>query len=54
MNSEHERAKGFRHLAWVDFAARLGGPTWPAMLFCTLLLGAGLVVAIRGLDPNLP
>ena len=49
---QHEREHGFRHLAWVDFHQRLGGPTWPASLACLLLLGLGFACAVRGLDPD--
>jgi len=45
-----ERSRGFRHLAWVDLAERLGGPGWPPALLCTLLMGAGIVFAVRALD----
>lgn len=50
----HERERGFRHLAWVDFATRLGGPLWPAWGLCLGLLAAGVALAIRGLDPSTP
>lgn len=48
----HERARGFRHMAWVDFHQRLGGPLWPAVALCTLLLGLGIVQSLQGLDPG--
>ena len=54
LRPEHEREKGYQHLTWVDFHRRLGGPTWPATLFCVGILFCGLVLAIRGLDPGLP
>ncbi|HEX6883941.1 MAG TPA: phospholipid carrier-dependent glycosyltransferase [Planctomycetota bacterium] len=40
-----ERARGFRHLAWVDLAQRLDGPTWigPALVVALLALGLGLL-----------
>jgi len=43
----HEREQGFRHLAWVDLAQRLGGPAWPAFVLCGLLTGMGLALACR-------
>ena len=45
----HERARGFRHLAWVDFHERLGGPAWPALLLCAAFLARGLAHARRAL-----
>ena len=48
----NERDRGFRHLAWIDFQERLGGSKWPAALLCLVLLGAGVVFAIWGLDPD--
>ena len=49
---QHEREKGFSHLAWYDFHHRLGGPLWPLGLACTLFVLAGIVFAVRGMDPN--
>ncbi len=46
-----EREQGFRHLAWVDLSQRLGGVIWPAVAVIVLLLGLGLIFAVRGLDP---
>ncbi len=51
---EQEQTKGFRHLAWVDFHQRLGGPAWPAAALCVVLLAAGAVFAVRALDPDEP
>jgi hypothetical protein len=48
----HERDRGFRHFAWIDFQERLGGTKWPAALICLVLLGSGIVLAIWGLDPD--
>lgn len=48
---EGERERGFRHLAWVDLAQRLGGPRWPGVAIVGALLLAGVVLAVRGLDP---
>ncbi len=45
-----ERFRGLRHLAWVDFQERLGGPIWPAVLVCLGLFVAGLACLGRGLD----
>ena len=39
---QHERERGWRHVAWVDLHRRLGGPAW-AVVLATLpwfLLGA--------------
>lgn len=44
---EWERARGFRHLAWVDLAARLGGPTWLGPLLVTALLLVSLTLLLR-------
>jgi len=49
-----ERSKGYRHIAWVDLAERLGGATWPASTGIFVLFGLGILLAIRGLDPDLP
>lgn len=50
----HPRAEGMRHVAWLDFRERLGGPIWPAVLLCLALFVCGLVWAARGLeDPSL-
>ncbi len=48
----HARERGFSHLAWVDFATRLGGPIWPVATACAALLLAGIIAAFRGLDPD--
>lgn len=48
----HERDRGFRHLAWVDFHQRLGGPLWPVALVCGALFAAGVVLALQGFDPG--
>ncbi|MEW6073466.1 MAG: phospholipid carrier-dependent glycosyltransferase [Planctomycetota bacterium] len=48
-----DRSTGLRHLAWVDLHERLGGAAWPAVLLCLAFLGAGIVLAGRGLDPDL-
>jgi hypothetical protein len=44
------RRRGFRHLAWVDLAERLGGILLPAALLCVLMLGSGVVLGLRALD----
>jgi len=49
----YEREKGFLHMAWIDFRARLSGHLEPAVALCVLMLGAGLVFAARGLDPDM-
>lgn len=49
----YEREKGFLHLAWVDFHKRLGGSVQAAIALCVLLLASGLVLALRGLDPDM-
>jgi len=49
----HDRDRGFRHLAWVDFHQRLGGAVWPAVVLCLVLLGGGVVAAVKGFDPAL-
>jgi hypothetical protein len=43
----HDRERGFRHLAWVDLAERLGGPRWPGFVLCGLLGGLGLALGYR-------
>lgn len=52
LSPTHERDTGMRHFAWVDFEERLGGSKGPAALLCLLLLGGGIVFAIKGLDPD--
>ena len=47
-----ERERGFRHLAWRDLSERLGGSVWAALAVITVLLGAGAISAVRGLDPS--
>lgn len=47
-----ERERGFGHLAWRDLSERLGGSIWPALALILVLLGAGSVSAVRGLDPS--
>ncbi len=54
LEPQQEQEKGFRHLAWVDFHRRLGGPTWPAVALCVVLLAIGMGFALRGLDPDQP
>lgn len=46
-----ERERGYRHLAWKDLAERLDARVWPGLAVVLLLLGAGIVTAVRGLDP---
>lgn len=48
------RLEGFRHLAWVDFAERLGGPGWLPVVLALALLAAGVGLALRALDPAAP
>jgi len=48
---QHERERGFRHLAWVDLQVRLEGSIWPAVLLCALLGAAGLILGLRAVDP---
>jgi hypothetical protein len=50
LTPEHERDRGFRHLAWIDFTRRLRGEVWPAALACILFLGAGLMLTFRGFE----
>lgn len=45
----YERERGWRHLAWVDFHERLGGPVWPVVLFCLGLVVGGMVLVSRNL-----
>ncbi|MCB9914364.1 MAG: hypothetical protein H6828_04320 [Planctomycetes bacterium] len=52
LSPTQEREQGFRHLAWVDLEQRLGGVSWPAVGGIVLLLGLGLVLAARALDPS--
>jgi hypothetical protein len=52
LSPTHERDRGMRHFAWVDFRERLKGPGWPAVLICLAFLIGGIVFAIRGLDPD--
>jgi len=47
----HERARGFRHLAWVDLCRELGGWWLLPWLLVGALFGAGLRLSMRGLDP---
>ena len=49
-----DRSKGFSHLAWVDLSERLGGDTWAPSTLVFLLGSLGVLLAIRGLDPDLP
>jgi len=48
-----ERTKGFRHLAWVDLAQRLGGPTWIGPLLVVLLGIASFALALRASEADL-
>ena len=48
----HERERGFRHLAWVDFRERLGGHLWAPLLLGVALIIAGLVNLSRGFDAD--
>ena len=45
-----ERERGFRHLAWVDLAERLGGFLLLGALLSVLMVGTGVVLALRSLD----
>ena len=45
----HEREKGYRHLAWVDLAERLGGPGWLGWLTSLLMVVVGVFQAAQGL-----
>jgi len=47
-----ERERGWNHLAWIDLARRLSGPTWPGVVLAVALAGLGLVLALRALDPG--
>lgn len=46
-----ERERGYGHLAWQDLADRLDARIWPALALVSVLLVAGVVAAVRGLDP---
>ena len=48
------RDEGFRHIAWVDLASRLGGPVWPGVVIVGFLAALGLLRAIQGLDRSAP
>jgi len=54
VSCSNPRARGFRHLAWVDFSERLGGPVWPVVLLVLSLAVAGAALAVAGLDQNAP
>ncbi|QDU68762.1 hypothetical protein [Engelhardtia mirabilis] len=54
LRPQHDRSRGFRHLAWVDLEERLDGRVWPAVLIVLLMLGVGSVQLVRGLDPTRP
>ena len=54
LSLSHTRDEGFRHLAWVDLAERLGGPRWPGVLLVLALAIAGMVLSQRGLDRAAP
>ncbi len=43
-----DRDHGFRHLAWVDFAERLGGPLAPLLVVTLGLAAGGAFCAFRG------
>jgi hypothetical protein len=47
-----ERGRGFLHLCWVDLDRNLGGARWPGFALSFVLLTAGAVMALRGLDPT--
>ena len=49
-----ERHRGFRHVAWIDLRDRLQTPLYPGVLISLLLVAAGCIFAIRGLDRALP
>jgi Dolichyl-phosphate-mannose-protein mannosyltransferase len=49
----HDRERGFRHLAWVDLAERLGGPRWPGFVLCGLLGALGLALGYRAREARL-
>jgi len=48
LTPQHERYRGFAHLAWVDLHERLAGPAWPGPLVCLGLLAASAVLFRRG------
>ena len=50
----HERDRAFRHLAWVDFVERLGGPRWVPFSLLFALLVLGVAATVRGLDRTQP
>lgn len=49
-----DRDRGFRHIAWVESRDRLGLRPDPVILVSLVLVAAGCVLAIRGLDRALP
>lgn len=49
----NQREESFYHWALFDLRHRLGGAIWPAIGAALMLLGAGTVCSIRGLDPTL-
>ncbi len=52
LTPEHERARGFAHLAWVDLRRRLGGPAWPILLAAAVSRALGLARARVALEPD--
>ncbi len=48
LETNFERERGFRHLAWVDLAQRLDGPVWPGVLLTLLFLTGGVWLTRRG------
>ena len=47
-----DRDQGYRHLAWVDWRQRLGGPLWMVAGLVGLLVSLGVVCTLKGLDPG--
>ena len=54
VSTESERHRSFRHVAWIDLRDRLHTPLYPGVLISLLLVAAGCIFAIRGLDRALP
>jgi hypothetical protein len=52
LRPEHERERGFRHLAWVYQGEVLGGPAWIGLTLGLVMLGLGALLSRRALDPT--